>query len=126
MGNKISSERLLFDRVIDGEEQIYIGVNGNKNQDNPMSTQKIHLGDFQYKNLHFFTSTPTNLTYEFEDNVMLRFYKNEKNEVFYNIKCPEKNIDKTKIMNEICVKNFKKIEFHSNEFDKIYDFIVKK
>ncbi len=97
MGNKIGCETLIFERVIDGEDGIWLGVNGNHVQNNPMSKQKLHIQGESFKNLKFFTKSDSNLTYEFDDNITLRFYKNQEG-VYYNLNYPAKKINKTKLM----------------------------
>ncbi len=126
MGNKVTHQSLTFDRVIDGDSGIYVGVNGFQDPDYPMSKQKLLIQDEnQYRKLKFFTKTESGLTYEFEDNVILRFYKNNDG-VYYNLKHPNKKIDETKLMNKTVREWYKKIEFNSNELDQIYDLINQK
>lgn len=122
MGNKLTYETLMFERVIDGESGLYFGVNGRQDPNIPMSKQKLHIQGEPYKNLKFFTKTDSNLTYEFDDNITLRFYKNQEG-VYYNLNYPAKQINQTKLMHEVVCKHFKKIGFHSNELDQIYDLV---
>ncbi len=123
MGNSIGGDRLLFERVIDGEEGIHVGVSGTEIPGNPLSKQKLCINYDTPKKLNFFVKSQDNLTYEFEDDITLRFYKNNKGDVLYNLIYPEKNINKTKIMNEFVIKNFAKIEFQSEELDQIYNMV---
>ncbi len=122
MGNKIAHESLIFDRVIDGEAGIWVGVNGTEEPNNPMGKQKLCLQNGQYQKLKFFTKTDNNLMYEFENDITLRFYKNPDG-VYYNFKYPSKQIDQTKLMHQVVCSNYKKIGFNSNELDQIYDLI---
>ncbi len=122
MGNKQTHESLMFDRVIDGESGIWVGVNGTEEPNNPMSKQKLHIQGEPFKKLKFFSKTDTNLTYEFENDITLRFYKNSQG-IYYNLIHPSKNINETKIMNDIVKRHFKKIGFNSNELDHIYDLV---
>ncbi len=124
MGNTIfKHESIMLDRVIDGEAGIFIGVNGNEIKGIPMSKQKLCLKDESYKKLKFFTKSPNNLIYEFEDDIILSFYRNDKNEVYYNLKHPQKNINQTKMVNPLIRTMYKKMDFHTEEFDQIYDMI---
>jgi hypothetical protein len=122
MGNNNIKESIKFDRVIDGEAGIWIGVNGNHDTNNPMSTQKLCLQNEEYKKLKFFTKSESGLTYEFENDIVLRFYKNPEG-IYYNFKYPIKEINETKLMNSTVCSHYRKIGFNSNEFDQIYDLI---
>ncbi len=125
MGNSmLKHESIMLDRVIDGEAGIFIGVNGNEIEGVPISKQKLCLKDEPYRKLKFFTKSPNNLIYEFEDNIILSFYNNDKNEVYYNLKHPQKNINQTKLVNPLIRKIYKRIDFNSEELDHIHDMIT--
>jgi hypothetical protein len=76
-------------RTIDsGVQLIYMWTDS----ENPLSKQAICIGEKMYK-LEYFTKTPTNLIYEFEKDVVLRFYI-RKYDVIINLKSKRKTFSK--------------------------------
>ena len=116
-------EFLKFDRVIDGESQIYIGI-VNK-QINPYSSQAIRIGyDGELKRLESFEQTDNCLTFNYESNTTMSLTKRN-DEIIINVKEPENEIHIVKSMPPICREIFKPINFAdlSQEYDKIPKFI---
>ena len=125
MGNLIFGyETLKFDRMIDGESQITIGIVSRK-EPNPYPTQAIRIGlDGKLKRLESFEQADNFLKFEYEDNTTMSLTKRDK-DIIINVKEPEKEINIIKPMTSICREIFKPIVFDnlSLEYDKIYDFI---
>ena len=131
MGNNIGNnigitrqEFLKFDRVIDGESQIFIGIVNKKNQ-NPYSSQAIRIGyDGELKRLESFEQTDNCLKFNYESNTTMSLTKRN-NDIIINIKEPENEINIIKPMLPICREIFKPIKFAdlSLEYDKIPNFI---
>ena len=86
--NKGKDYCLKFDRILDAENQIYIGI-GSRDQTTPVSLdqyddktislQAIRLGDYtnKYYRLLQFTENDNKLKYEFEDDITLTLKKVE-------------------------------------------------
>jgi hypothetical protein len=125
MGNSFS-EYFIFERLIDGENQIVIGIlsSDKKNSKNPYSSQGIKIGsNGQIKRLQNFIETQNSLIFEYEDNIVLTLTKREGN-IIINLKQPDtKTIIKP--MDLVCRDFFKTIGFGdlSSEYDLIPDFI---
>lgn len=124
MGIFLSREYLKFDRVIDGENQIIIGIISKK-EPNPFSSQAIQIGrNGNLKRLENFIQIQNCLIFEFESNTELTLSKRE-NDIIIYYKDPNTQIIITKPMDIPIRKFFKPIQFGdlSYEFDKIYNFI---
>lgn len=125
MGNFIfGQESLKFDRLIDGELQIMVGI-VSKKEPNPYSSQAIVIGlGGKIKRLESFEETDNYLKFEYESNTIMRLTKRNK-DIIINIKDPENEINITKPMVSVCREIFKPIGFGelSTEYDKIPNFI---
>lgn len=123
MGNFFSREYLTFDRVLDGENKIFIGI-VSKIEPNPMSGQAIQIGsNGKLKRLEKFTETQNNLIFEFENSTVLTLMKRDKCIIIHLQEPDTPNI--IKIMDSTIRTFFNPIHFgeQSYEFDKIPDFI---
>ncbi len=123
MGNFFSREYLKFDRLIDGENKISIGI-VSKNQENSISGQAIQVGsNGKIKRLEKFTETQNSLIFEFEHNTVLSLIKRDKC-IIIHLKQPDTH-ELIKIMDSIIRTFFNPINFgeQSYEFDKIPGFI---
>lgn len=125
MGNFIFGQEFLnFDRMIDGESQIVVGI-VSKKEPNPYSSQAIRIGlDGKLKRLESFEQTDNFLKFQYESNTTMILTKRKK-DIIIHIKEPENEINITKPMASICREIFKPIKFGelSIEYDKIPDFI---
>jgi hypothetical protein len=125
MGNNIfSQEYLKFDRMIDGESQIVIGIVAKKDP-NPYSSQAIRIGlDGKLKRLETFEQTENCLKFNYESDTTLSITKRN-DEIIVCVKEPDTNTNIIKPMVSICREIFKPIKFGdlSQEYDKIPDFI---
>jgi hypothetical protein len=125
MGNSIfSQECLQQDRLIDGENEIFIGIVGTQ-KINPFSSQAIRIGhNGKLRKLENFIETQNCLRFEFESNTTLTLTKREKN-IIINLKEPETNKHISKPMDSICREIFKPISWGNLaiEYDKIPNFI---
>lgn len=124
MGNNIVGESLKFDRMIDGESQIVVGI-VSKKEPNPYSSQAIRIGlNGKLKRLESFEQTDNFLKFEYEGNTTMSLIKREK-DIIINVKDPLNGIIIIKPMASICREIFKPIEFSdlSIEYDKIPNFI---
>lgn len=118
-------EYLKQDRLIDGENKIFIGVVSPKPPTNPYSSQAIRIGDFgKLYRLEKFIETPSSLIFEYETNTSMTLSKRD-NEIIMNIKVPHTNTNIIKPMDSIVKEIFKPIKFGNlaNEYDKIPGFI---
>lgn len=129
MGNSSSNfntydESLKIDRLIDGENQIYIGIVSNIPPTNPYSSQAIRIGDGKLKRLEKFIETQNNLIFEYEDNTSMVLSKRE-NDIIINIKEQDTNKTIIKPMDSIVREIFKPIQWSNLaiEYDKIPKFI---
>jgi len=120
--NKGKNYCLLHDRILDAENQIYIGIGSDVPDQKEISLQAIRIGDYtnKYYRLLQFTEDEHKLKYEFEDGVTLTLSK------FLDVILIELSQLKKKTViisevNPIIIKHFKPINFVSDEFDKIYD-----
>ncbi len=124
MGNLLGTEYFQMDRIIDGENQIIIGVL-SKNSSNPYSSQGIKFGSNGYiKRLEKFIELPNNLIFEYESGITMTLSKKD-NDIIINIKDPETSTTIIKPMDQIIREMFKPIGWRtiSEEYDKIYNFI---
>jgi hypothetical protein len=125
MGNNIFCEKvyencLKFDRILDDENQVYIGISSS---DKYKNVQVIRIGDSNnYNRLINFTEKENKLRYDFENNVTLILRKNESN---IHMKLFDLNNNKiiSKRIESTIIKNFKPINFESSELDKIYNLL---
>lgn len=114
---------LKIDRILDAENQIYIGVAGRNNSDDKqVSLQAIRIGDYtnKYYRLLQFTEEENKLKYNFEDDVTLTLIK-EQNDILLRFSHVKDDKFISKKIDPIIVKWFKPISMASKEFDKIYD-----
>ena len=98
------------------EDTIRVGVLGQKDPTNPLSSQAIRLGDSEAYRLQSFQGTDTSLTYNFEKGVSLTLMK-RRDSFVYNLKTPE--LDVTREIYPGLVKMYKPIGMASEELDKI-------
>jgi hypothetical protein len=114
---------LKFDRILDAENQIYIGIGvRDKDDDKQISLQAIRLGDYtnKYYRLLQFTESENKLKYNFEDDVTLTLIKNQDNILLRLSHLKEDKFITTRIDPNI-IERFKPIRMASKELDKIYD-----
>lgn len=112
---------LKFDRILDGENQIYIGVGRTGINE---TSQVIRIGDMynKYYKLINFSEKEKQLQYEFEDNVKMTLENNDKDFLIEIDNLPgKKSISKN--IDPIIVQNFKPIKLSNvtDDFDKIYN-----
>jgi len=126
MGIIFSKDELLHERVIDVTNygNIKVGIIESEEQSNPLSKQKLKFNN-KISELKFFTITESNLIYEFDDKITLKFYKNKEKDIIYNFNYPNLKINFTKQMDDIIIKWYELINKNSNELDEIYNFIKK-
>lgn len=120
-----NQEYMVIERLIDGENQVTIGIVHQKDAQNPLSGQAIKVGlDGKLKRLEKFIETPNSLTYEFESNTVLTLSKRDK-DIIINLKEPDTQIHLIKPMDLIVRKISKPISWRtlSEDFDKIPDFV---
>lgn len=117
-------ETLKKDRLIDGENGVYIGI-VSKSKLNPYSSQAIRIGvDGKLKRLEKFIELDNNLIYEYEDNTTMTLSK-KNNDIVINIKEPATSTNIVKPMDNVVRGMFKEIKWNtmSDEYDKISKFI---
>jgi hypothetical protein len=140
MGNqitKVSKEKnldfrtcFIIERILDAncdyikntsDKNLKIGVTSesSENKENPMNIQGIRIGEGEIYRLKNFIKNDNSLTYEFDKNIKLNLFKREMN-VCYNLNTDDINI--TKCIEPIIIKNFKDIGMDSNELDEIAKF----
>ncbi len=91
-----SFESLKSDRIIDNENDgIYVGIIGTKTT-NPLTSQAIRFGWGPLYRLEYFEKSDTNLTYKFESNTELKFYKTPESEIIVSYSNPNTNLNVTK------------------------------
>lgn len=132
MGNLSSSfnnfdnyECLNQDRLIDGENKIFIGIVSPKPDTNPYSSQAIRIGDEgQLHRLEKIIETPNSLIFEYDSNTSMALSKRN-NEIIINVNEPGTNIHIIKPMDSITREIFKPLHWGilGNEYDKIAEFI---
>lgn len=118
---KTGIDRMKFERVLDGEEMLYIGI-ASSNLPNPLSSQVIRHGIFgKTRRLENFIEHENGMEYVYEDNVKLFVNKSKDGKVMLNYVSPCENTEIMKPMNETCVKVFKPIQFStlSKEYDTL-------
>jgi hypothetical protein len=123
---------LSIDRIIGYDPiKITIGVSNEVLTLPKRKLQPIEYNNFKRQCIKFendpklyslvsYNETKTELHYEFENNIHLKFIK-QNNNILYNIKYG--NLNETVIMTDLFKKLIKKINFNSTELDKIVDFI---
>lgn len=132
ISNHSFHETLKADRIIDHENGgIYVGVIGPKDS-SKLSGQAIRFGNSRLYRLEYFEKSDSNLTYTFDSNAQLKFYKrpivstsDNKSEstIIVNYSCPDQdlNVTQTWIHSKLW-KNPKWGEL-STELDEIGKFI---
>jgi hypothetical protein len=119
---KKPSYLLKFDRILDGENQVYIGIAEH-------ATQAIRIGDYHHKThkLLDFKQTETKLKYEFEDDVTLILEKRDDNNVHMNLVDLYSNKTVSKPIDPFIKANFKAIHLKpcSNDLDAISELFQK-
>lgn len=116
--NEFSQERL-----IDGENKIYIGIIAPKT--NPHSSQAIKIGEYGViKRLENFIETSNSLIFQYEMDTQMVLTK-RKDEIIIYIKDEQKNNTICKTMEPLCREIFRPIDYGdcSIEYDKIPNFI---
>ena len=120
---------LKFDRILDSENQIYIGIGCRKNAtDKNKSLQVIRIGDYTHKfhRLLQFTEAENKLKYEFESNIRLVLKKTGNNDIHLELFDLDNDRFISKNIDPIIVKNSKTIGFQSKELDKIFELFAGK
>lgn len=111
---------LLFDQILDAENQIYIGIGYG-------GRQVIRMGDYThpyYVLTRFVEETHKNtLHYEFEDDIRLTLQKQKDNRIHLEVKHKDNYPLISTQMSPFVVKHFKSINLAgaSEDFDKIYE-----
>lgn len=121
-------ECLKYDRLIDGENKIYIGIVAKKPLHNLYSSQAIRIGEYgKLKRLENFIETPNSLIFKYESNTSMILSKRE-NDIIINIEEMDTNLKIIKPMDSIVKQIFKPIKFGNSsiEYDKIPIFIKPK
>lgn len=124
MGNAIYEPQnycLKFDRILDGENQIFIGIGENAQG---LSSQVIRFGDYKnkYYRLQEFYEDNNKLLYKFEDNIYMSIENDNKN-IHLAVTDPRNKQPITKCIDSFIIKHHKAIHLStmSKELDKIYD-----
>jgi hypothetical protein len=112
--NKKTNHKIL--RSIDENIQTIIFYD---TEINPLSSQGIKIFGKVYK-LIFFEKSSSNLTYEFEKNVILKFYFKD-GVTIYCIKNPQTKLHDVKVWDNKYSKNWSSISW--NNISKELDFI---
>lgn len=119
---------LKFDRILDANNQIYVGIGTRKTEmDKDKSLQVIRIGDYtnKYYRLINFTEKENKLKYEFENDITLTLTKlNINNIQLIQLKLLDLNNNKV-ISTEIdptIIKYYKPINMVSVDLDKIHSF----
>jgi hypothetical protein len=118
-------EFLKSERLIDGVNEIYIGVI-EKNNSNPYSSQAIKIGlDGKIKRLEKFIETNNNLIYEYESGTSMTLTK-KNNDIIIHIFDPETSTKIIKQMDLIVREIFKPIRWYelTEEYNLIEKFIA--
>ena len=115
-----SGGTLKFDRILDAEHQVYIGI-GNS------ADQVIRIGDYThpYHNLVRFAEDTDELHYEFEHDITMTLQRKNTDEIHMKLVHNHQVIIKQ--VDPIIVKYFKHIDFSnvSDELDKIHGLFHK-
>lgn len=137
MGNKITRTDLpnrshfIIERIFDAncdyiknttDKVIKVGIASNTpndNKENPLHLQGIRIGEGEIYRLKNFVKNDNSLTYEFEKNVKLNLFRREMN-VCYNLNTDDINV--TKCIDPLIIKNYKDIGMNSMELDEIPKF----
>jgi hypothetical protein len=115
---------LKFDRILDAEHQIYVGIGTREKEiTTNKSLQVIRLGDYtnKYHRLIDFTETERKLKYEFEDNVKLILKKTEDNDIQLELFDLDNDRFISKTVDPTIIRMFNKISLSSAELDKIHE-----
>jgi hypothetical protein len=121
---------LKFDRILDAENQIYVGIGTRRilyglDLESDISLQVIRIGDYtnKYYRLLNFTEKENKLKYEFENDIMLILKKINENNIQLELFDLNNNRFISKEIDPVIIKNFKTIHLLSisNELDKIYE-----
>ena len=121
-------DNLKQDRLIDGENKIYIGIVSQKPHTNPYSSQAIRIGDEgKLHRLEKIIETQNSLIYEYDSKTSMTLSKRH-NEIIINVNEPDTNTHIIKPMDSIVREIFKPIHWGnlSNEYEKIHKFIEPK
>jgi hypothetical protein len=124
MGNFFSNEYLNFDRIIDDDNQIIIGIISPRDS-NPLSTQGIKIGlNSNIYRLEKFIETNNSLTFEYEFGIILTLSRRS-SQIIIHLKNPILNTYIIKPMDNKIRATFKPIMFgyYSFDYDKIPEFI---
>lgn len=116
---------LKFDRILDADNQVYIGIAPGGNG---LRSQAIRIGDFRnkYHRLLGFTEEEYRLYYKFENNITMSLKKQDYN-IHMEIKKEPNKVLVSKNIDPIILKMFKPIKLNntSNEIDKIKELFSK-
>ena len=115
---------LKFDRILDHENQIYVGIGCRKaDSEKDKSLQVIRIGDYtnKYHRLLHFTEKENKLNYEFESNIQLVVKKIENNDIHLELFDLDNDRFISKNIDSFIVKHSKTIGFQSRELDKIFE-----
>jgi hypothetical protein len=117
--NARKSYLLKFDRILDGENEIYIGIG-------EPPKQVIRFGDYHNKThkLLNFVKKENKLKYEFEDDITLILEKRE-DDIHIDVIDMYRNKTISKPIDPFIKKHWKSIALKpcSNELDEIGDFL---
>ena len=127
--NKSKDYCLKFDRILDSENQIYIGIGCRKNAaDKDKTLNVIRIGDYTHKfhRLLQFTEKENKLKYDFERNIKLIVKKLENNDIHLELFDLDNDRFISKNIDPFIVKHSKTIGFQSKELDKIFELFAGK
>ena len=120
LSSRVKGPVMMIDRVIDGPQQIYVGVTGNVNN-NPLSGQCMRSGPTQpLRRLIYFVENNNTLEYYFENDTHMKFIRRDTGEVILNLR--ENNQDKFITISDTIKKIWKPISHNSLEIDKLGKF----
>ena len=118
---------LKFDRILDTENEIYIGI-GNQLPDESKSLQVIRIGDYKnnYNRLIHFVEKENELKYEFENNITMKLEKIG-DDIHMDISDLNNKKNISKQIDPFIVKHFKTVGLDktSDELDRIYYLFTK-
>lgn len=114
---------LKFDRILDSEHQIYVGIGSRENANDDKSLQVVRIGDYtnKYHRLIDFTEAENKLKYEFEDNVKLILKKTEDNDIHLELFDLDNKRFISKTIDPAIIRMFNKISLSSAELDRIHE-----
>ena len=121
LSSQVKGPCMMIDRVIDGPQQIYVGVTGNVNN-NPLSGQCMRSGGptQPLRRLTHFVENDNTLEYYFENDTHMKFMKRDNGEVILNLR--ENNQDTFITISDTIKKIWKPISHNSLEIDKLGKF----